>query len=269
MRILTWNMAYMTPSTYKSVANRKRQWALLAALQPDIALLQECRPTDLEYLGPTWMQEEYSVVGAIPEYWIACSAILVRRPHSAVPMDRGSLPEAESRWLAFLSGYVCAADVLADGRKLAVASVHARAAEVEHAMVTEADHERVRRRSLARAWHNDLAAAALSPWVAGTPFVVGGDWNNALLFDDNYDDGSGCSHEFFQRRAQDGWRDALRKFHATEVRTFASPSSDAYELDRIFLDPSLYDRLTGGTVLDLAIMRELSDHLPVVVEVTL
>lgn len=43
--------------------NRRRQWALLGALAPDIALLQECRPPDLEDQAPGWMARGYRCVG--------------------------------------------------------------------------------------------------------------------------------------------------------------------------------------------------------------
>jgi len=52
MRVVSWNLAYMKPAGFKEVENRRRQWEFLGALQPDIAMLQECRPEDLTNLVP-------------------------------------------------------------------------------------------------------------------------------------------------------------------------------------------------------------------------
>jgi hypothetical protein len=47
VRILSWNLAYWKPGQFNSIANRRRQWILIGALRPDVALLQECRPPDV------------------------------------------------------------------------------------------------------------------------------------------------------------------------------------------------------------------------------
>jgi hypothetical protein len=104
MRVLSWNMAYWKPGRFNNVTNRRRQWALIAALAPDIALLQECRPPDLASNAPVWMSDEYIVVGSIPHPWTACSAILARRALHPVALDRPTLPVEVRRWLEYLSG---------------------------------------------------------------------------------------------------------------------------------------------------------------------
>lgn len=273
MRVVSWNMAYMKPAAFKTIANRRRQWALLGALAPDIALLQECRPGDLLEHAPNWMPDQYVVLGAIPSRWIACSSVLARRELHPVELDRTSLPAAEQRWLAYLSGYVSTAElVVGNERRLRVASVHAIANVVDNPALSEAEHEFVRRRALERAWHNDLAVAALKPWVSKGNFVVGGDWNNAVLFDTTYPSGAeggpGASTEFFTSRLGHGWYHALRKFSPTEVRTYLDPKSAPYELDHIFTDSHLHERLNNCMVLDDPPVTELSDHAPIVADFT-
>ena len=190
MRLVSWNMAFWTPGAFKTIENRRRQWALLGALSPDIALLQECRPDDLRLNAPQWMCDEYEIVGDIPRRWMACSAVLARKGLELAPLDRTLLGDDERRWLAYLSGYMAAAHVTVEGHEITIASVHTVAKEVDDPAVTDTDHERIRRRALGRAWHNDLAVAAISPWIEGRLFIVGGDWNNALLFDTNYPEGA-------------------------------------------------------------------------------
>ena len=52
------------------------------------------------------------------------------------------------------------------GVEFAVASVHAIAAVVTDATIT-AEHELIGRQGRLTAWHNDVAVAALTPWVTG------------------------------------------------------------------------------------------------------
>jgi hypothetical protein len=201
-------MAYWKPGPFNIVVNRRRQWALIGAHAPDVALLQECRPPDLAFNAPSWMTEEYTVIGSIPHRWIASSALLARRSLAPVALDRTTLPVDERRWLDYLAGYVATASVTVEDGQIAVASVHALAKEVDCEAVTDADHQRIRREVLARAWPNDLAVAALTPWVHGHRSIVGGDWNNAKLFDTIYPSGAeggpGASTEFFARRCATG-----------------------------------------------------------------
>jgi hypothetical protein len=265
-------MAYMKPAAYKTIGNRRRQWSVLGALSPDVALLQECRPGDLLEHAPKWMADQYIAIGAIPSRWIACSTVLARRELRPVELDRDALPEAEQRWLAYLSGYVATALLVLDDQDLAVASVLAIANVVDDPVLSDAEHESIRRRTIGRAWHNDLAVAALGPWVSQRRFVVGGDWNSAVLFDTTYPSGAeggpGASTEFFAARVGHGWHHALCKFSPLEVRTYLDPKSAPYELDHIFTDGDLHARLASCAVLNDIPIPELSDHGPLAAEFT-
>lgn len=90
--------------------------------------------------------------------------MLVRKTLGVEPLDPTACPEAERRWLEYLSGFVAAGTVSADGCEFAAASVHALARRVEvGTAVTLAEHERIRRTGLDRAIYSDLAATALAP----------------------------------------------------------------------------------------------------------
>lgn len=176
----------MKPGRLKSRENRRRQWALIGAVSPDVALLQECRPGDLAAAAPSWMAQEYEVVGAKPRGPIGSSAVVARRSLQPAEFDQASLPEAEGRWLDLLGAYVAVARLTLGGVEVRATSVHALAGDVTDEAVTNDEHLRIKRPSLERAWFNDLAAAALLPVVEGSRFVVGGDWNVARRFDVNY-----------------------------------------------------------------------------------
>lgn len=266
MRVVTWNMAYMKPSRHKSVANRRRQWALLGALAPDIALLQECRPTDLATLAPAWMVEEYAIVGAARQGGSACAAVLARARYAPVAIAGRELDGSAVRWLEFLSGYVTPARVTVAGLPINVASVHALAGEVAHPEITDADHAALSRPCTTRAYYNDVAAAALAPLTRDARFMIGGDWNVAALFDTTYPMTAPASSEFFAGRRAAGWHHALRKFEPDEVRTYIEPKSAPYELDHLFTDAATHDELTGCHVVADAGFDGLSDHAPLVAE---
>lgn len=147
-------MAYWKPASYKSVKNRRRQWALLAALEPDIALLQECRPADLTDHTPSWVSDTYVIFGSIPTGWTACSAVLVKRSLDPSPVDFATLPDSERRWLEYFSGYLAFVEVPLEGRRHIIVSVHTVAKEVDDEAITEVDHRHVSRTGLEKAWHN-------------------------------------------------------------------------------------------------------------------
>ena len=273
VRLVSWNLTYGKPGRYKRIENRRRQWALLGALAPDLALLQECRPSDLDLHAPAWMADEYRCVGTLRPGWRLCTSILVHQAFHVEPLEHASLGEAERRWLGYAPGCTAAAALTVGSLELAVASVHALAGKVDVGTeVTLAEHERIRRTGLDRAIYNDLLAAALEPWVAGRHFIVGGDWNDSPLFDALYPKGAygvaGSSTEFYERRKHAGWFDAMRKFHDTEIRTYLEKNAAPYELDRVFTDSQTYRKLLGCHVLDDVTVTGLSDHAPLVIEFT-
>jgi len=261
MRVVSWNLAYMKPAGFKKVENRRRQWEFLGGLQPDIAMLQECRPEDLINLAPLEMKNEYKVLGKIPLNWSACSALLLRSDFIAE-----HLPPS-SPWLEYLSGYLCRASFNIYGRKILSASVHTPAKEVNDPRVSQDDHTKIKRPSLELAWHNDLAAAALAAALADKSagfdgFIISGDWNTARLFDKTMG-GTACA-EFFAMRTDNGWYESLRKFYADEVQTFLAPKGKPYELDHMFTDSALYEKLVSCEVMRSEMSDDLSDHAPIV-----
>jgi len=262
MRVVSWNLAYWKPGRYKTVENRRRQWSYLLGLEPDVALLQECRPTDLQKFASESAQAEYSVIGTIPHKWTACSAILVRRELRAEPDTR---PDP---WLDALSGYVARARIAHSAiGEVCVASVHAIAKEANYPSLSDADHLRIKRSGCKRAWNNDVAASALRGWAEGSEFVIGGDWNTARAFDEMYgEQWPEAGREFFEVTARWGWCESLRKFHPDEVRTYLDSKSAPYELDHLFTSQRLEHQLEKCDVVTDSAITELSDHAPIVAE---
>jgi len=257
MRVVSWNLAYMKPARFKEVENRRRQWEFLGDLQPDIAMLQECRPEDLINLAPFEMKNEYKVLAKIPLKWSACSALLLRSDFIAEHLP------SSSPWLEYLSGYLCLASINIYRRKILIVSVHTPAKVVNDPRVSQDDHIKIKRPSLELAWHNDLAVAALADISVGFDgFIISGDWNTARLFD-KIMGGTACA-EFFAMRTDNGWYESLRKFYADEVQTFLAPKGKPYELDHMFTDSALYEKLVRCEVMRSEMSDDLSDHAPIV-----
>ncbi|MBE1514115.1 endonuclease/exonuclease/phosphatase family protein [Nesterenkonia halotolerans] len=263
-RVVSWNMAYMKPGKFRGRENRRRQWALLAALAPDLALLQECQPADLNVLAPQWMSGRYDINGVPRSSRVGGSSILAKkefglRSGPEVPAQH------EHLWEAF-RGYVTTGVVdLENYGLLTLASVHALAGSDTPSTVTDTDSAAARRPSRDRAGHNDLAALMLQE-VQSDRFIFAGDWNVARLFDNTAPKTAPGNREFFQMRDSHGWRDAMRRFHSDEVRTYLSSGTAPFELDHAFLDDVLYESLTRADVIEGAPADELSDHAPLLYE---
>jgi len=261
LRVLSWNLGYHTPGSFKARTNRRRQWALLLALDPDIALLQECRPEDLADFGPEWAMDEYSVLAApASDRWQAASAIVARSTFSP------TLVTPSEPWFDYLWPYVVRGTVIVDGvGTVNVASVHADASKVDDPALTDADHALMRQPGSDRTWHCDMAAWALRDWVADS-FVVAGDWNTARQFTANYSGTSPDAPAFFSALRSWGWDESMRQKHPNEVQTFFRAGNAAYQLDHLFTDASLADGLASCEVVDDPLVRELSDHAPIVAD---
>ena len=249
MRVVSWNMG-MSMDAYADV--HERAWHFLVALDPDIALLQECRP-------PDWIREWYTLHSGPFQLWV--SAVLSKglsvRP--IVP-DAGTL-------LAAFNGYLATAALdLPDGQELVVASVHATAKEAFPSMLAGLDADEIRRPSVDVPWMNDVAYLALKGLVAEKRFIVGGDWNIARLFDDVYGAKMG-GREFFDRAAEDGWVECQWKLHGAETQTWLRDGDRPYQLDHIFCDAELGRRLIKCEAHAEEVDRlALSDHAPLVVD---
>jgi endonuclease/exonuclease/phosphatase family metal-dependent hydrolase len=265
VRVVSWNLGYWTPATFKGVENRRRQWDYLLDLEPTIALLQECRPEDLENLTAE-RGANYRAVGGIPSGWTACSTIVVPRDLNVTPIPPDTL------WMEYLSGYVARAELpgLLRGLPLQVACVHASAKVVTDRVLSEADHAVLKRPGCDLAWHCDLVAAALHRW-SGPEFIIAGDWNTARLFDTTYPGRwPDAGKDFFALLASWGWDETARRHHSDEIATFRSqndgPKLGEYQLDHMFTGPSLAGRLTAFDVHTDVFTDALSDHAPIVAD---
>ena len=222
MRVVSWNLARNTTS--RSNAVHDRAWHFLAALDPDVALVQEAVP-------PSWIQSAWDIIKAPSHYW--GSAILAKPALRLTALS----PERETYWDR--QGYLASGTVtLPDARALFVGSVHAplmKALSAEY--LAGYDPEAIKLPSYRTAAYYDVPYAIYKERVP-EHFLVSGDWNISPVLWDQHHSNSHQS-EFFDRARQDGWVDCYRQFHSDEGRTWFRRTDRPYQMDHAFCDPTV------------------------------
>lgn len=252
--MLCWNLGAAFGRWRDDPALHERAWHWVAAVDPDLALLQEVRP-------PVWAPGRWDVEMG-PFKWFA-SAVLARRGlglRPVAPPDGGVLDRFGS--------YLATAELEVPGLgPLVVASVHTPAREA-----SERSHPGLDRAALARPgtdgpWLNDVAFAGYRPLLEGRRFVVGGDWNTSRWVDEHgVADVAGAA--FFDRAASAGWVEVSLDSEGGEGKSwYGSSSPRTHQADHIFTDA-----ITATAVRSFAIepwpvaSLGLSDHAPLVLE---
>jgi hypothetical protein len=254
MRIVTWNLG----AAYGPYVRRHdRAWHWLAALDADLALLQECVP-------PVWARDRWTILTLPYTHW--ASALVARLSLALRPIDVG-----DDTLLGRFGSYLATGEItLADGASLLVASVHARAAEAPEWVTDGHDRVALARSSVGVPWSNDVAFAGYRTLAEGRPFVIGGDWNTA-----RYVDAEGTANvegtEFFSRAAATGWVELSVDADGREGRTWYGPGSPRpYQPDHVFTDPTIAAALRSQVVEAYPVESlGLSDHAPIVLELDL
>lgn len=255
MRVVSWNLgAAFGP--YKQWHDRAWHW--LAAVDADLALLQECIP-------PDWARELWTIQTLPFQFW---ASALVAKPElqlRPLELERHSLLRRFGSYLA--TGQM--ADE--DGQPMLVASVHTRAAEAPDWVTAGHDRTALARASVGEPWSNDIAFAGYQELLEmrgqDQPFLIGGDWNTARYLDQD-DVPAADGAEFFARAESAGWRDITLDAGGREGRSwYGAGTPRPWQPDHVFAD----ERTAGG-LRSFGIEAYpvetlgLSDHAPLVVE---
>lgn len=251
LRVVSWNLG---AAWGDYVERHEAAWRWLEALDPDLGLLQEAVP-------PAWARERWTVLQLPFQHW--ASAVVARR----TSVIEGIEPVAGSL-LARVGNYLATAELtLADGNRLLVASVHARAKEAPAWLTSGADRSAIARRTVGEPWWNDVIFHGYAEMTAGRRFIVGGDWNTARMAEPN-GDWQIQGGEFFTRAARHGWIDTSVDDAGNEARTwFAGNPARPYQPDHVFADQTTATTLRSFTVDPRpASPLRLSDHAPIVLE---
>lgn len=233
MRVVTWNMGCNIPaSAYRK--HHDEAWAyLLDELKPDIALVQEA------VLAKMRAAHDFNVTlcDLLPKY-DAGTAVLVRNDVEASEGPKISVSSAT---------YVATTKVSTPAGRLNVAAVHVYPGEEQHADLRK-------------------LVEVLRSSFAGETLLVGGDFNAARHFDDIYRRKEKYA-TFFNAMAEAGFHDAHWGFHGREVQSFwGKKAKEPYQDDHFFIGETWASRVQSCSVVDNEIVRRVSDHGPVVLE---
>jgi exonuclease III len=241
MRIVSWNLGY----AFSFRVRHDQAWHYLAALDPDIALLQEVLP-------PAWARERWDIDFRPIRQW---GTAIVAKPALKLRSDPEPVAYSATGTVSIL-----------DGLDLLVASVHTQVGVPSPEDYAGLDREAIRRPRRASLSHADVGYAIQRARVEGGRFLVGGDWNTARLWDRTHP--GAFEADFFARAEADGWVDCYRRFHPEgEGRTWFRGSDAPYQLDHVFCDSTTAAQLTGCEIYaHAAETLQLSDHAPLVVE---
>lgn len=261
MRVISWNMGCSYGSRYK--VSQPRTWQQLLTWSPDVALVQETtEPKDL--LAPdTYLFKPYG--------W---SARAGKEIGTLVYAAAGGLAEqGPLEWEEILPGQVTVATLpmAESAQSLLLASVHADTKPLDPVLLGGAGGG-IGATHTTKIYPVDLIRHELSGLTSGLRFIVGGDFNLSIRFDDLYTRSSDLygNVEWFSRVRGAGWWNAHRKFHVGDQRTLFRPGKpdEHFQIDHIFTDRTTWSQVSACDVLQVPYLEELTDHAPVAMEIS-
>ena len=97
--------------------------------------------------------------------------------------------------------------------------------------------------------------------------ILGGDFNVSEQFDEKYKGRFPAHKVVFDRLEDFGLINCTKHFFKGHIQTHVNnKSSYPWQNDYLFVSPSIMDRITGCNVLNDKNILEMSDHLPVIID---
>ncbi len=262
MKVLTWNVN-------RAGESRRGLWEFLRREQPDIVLLQEVAGI------PARVLDGYHSHRVAPRYFDGrrapfSTAILSRGALDATPYLGSELPWVERIHRERRGWIIECRSVLPSGESIRVVSVHSPAFPIPESELAGVDVAGIQLTNNPKVWFTEILWALLrSTGVsADTHWIVAGDFNSSVKFDDPYDRGN---RQIIERLNALGLTDCLSYFHSRAVPTFQhSGKSVIHQLDYCYVSSPLLSRLARADVPGqdevFRTQPRLSDHLPIVCE---
>lgn len=256
MKILTWNMA---GAGFHKLATHAQAWDwLLKNAEFDVALLQEAIP-------PDGLENSYR------------SALFQKRfPSSKIKWGNCILsreiaykeftPTVDPRWESAVKGPSLIAEPIGDEPWLI--NIHSNANHIPDFKIDEFKAEGALTCHSKRTWEIEVISHELKALLSDKSFVLGGDLNSSLLLDKIYK--RNTNKRLWANLETQGYFDLRLPHSETEQQTFFRKSTHPYQLDHLFSDPETHVRSKSWTVLPRVVEKlQLSDHAPIVVEISL
>ena len=233
MKVITWNMG-CGPRQSRYRKHHDDAWSyLLDELRPDVAFVQEALVAKLEPAPKT-----YDVTRSKHESNPKAGTAVLVRSQPVAGGQQVKLPCADS--------YVVTATVTLPEGPLVVGAVHIYPGKRQSA---------------------DLQAlgTTLVTTFGETPILIGGDFNAARRWDEVYHRKM-CTKFFAEMNAAGFGEPHWDKYHR-EVQSFwGGRTQENYQDDHFFISKAWSERVLSCNVIDNEVVRRLSDHGPVVLE---
>lgn len=258
MRIILWNMAAGSPRI--KADKHQAAWEYLFKLKPDIALIQEaCTPISINSSFTIEWKPAYG-----NKKW--GTAILSMYPITK-RFDIFKLePKLETAFNEIMNLVQVVEIEVSEGLNLTVVSVHSPARTVDKNNIPADIHEIIKLKLNKNIWYADVIFGAIRNLPKGKkPFLVGGDWNTARLFDEVYWPRGNV--EFFERMEKHGLYDCVFSQHGKEIQTWFREGDNPYQLDHLFCDENSLTQIQTCEIDQYPAEKlNLSDHAPVIAE---
>lgn len=262
MKMITWNVN-------RASLSRVGTWKLLEQEDADIVLLQEVTRIPDEFL------RHYNCHARFPKYFEDGNA-----PYQTVVLSKwrmnttpflASDVETVKRIQSTQYGWIHECEVVdGNGARYRVVAVLSHANAVPLAETNYKDFSALKLKNNRKLFFTEILWSLLQNANPGndTNWIVGGDFNSSVRFDDEQNRGN---REVIERLNDLGLKDCLSHHNGQPVPTFQH-SSKAVEdqLDYLYVNAPLLDRLTSARVPGhdevFGTNPRLSDHLPIVCE---
>ena len=262
MRVLTWN-------ANKAGESRRGLWEMVQREDADIVLLQEVTGI------PEWIRNQYQCHVISPRYFEGhnapfFSAVLAKGMVDATPYLVSEL-EWVNKIYSERYGWIVGCEItLACGEKFRVVAVHSPAFPIPRDQWADVDISAVKLTNNPELWFTEVLWALLrSASISDdTNWIVGGDFNTSVKFDEPRDTGN---REVVRRLNVLGLTDCLSRYHGGAVPTFQdSGKRIEHQLDYCYVNVPMLARLSRARVPsheDVFLRKpRLSDHLPILCE---
>ncbi len=262
MKLLTWNVNGAGES-------RRDLWEMIRREDADIVLLQEVVKI------PKSIRKRYQCHLVSPRYFGGhnapfSSAVLSKGLIDATPYLASELP-----WINRIQtdryGWIIGCETALDsGERFRVVAVHSPAFAIPRDEWTEVDASGIKLTNNLQLWFTEILWSLLcgaAIWD-DTNWIVGGDFNSSVLFDEPRDRGN---REVIERLKALGLTDCLSHRHGGPVPTFQhSTKTVDHQLDYCYVNAPMLARLAEARVPSREEVFDrkprLSDHLPILCE---
>lgn len=259
MKVLTWNVN-------RAGKARRELWEMVQHEDADIVLLQEVTGI------PEWILNGYQCHLVSPRFFRGHNAQFSTAVLSKGLIDATPYLESELEWVNRIHqeryGWIVGCEVtLGSGERFRVVSVHLPAFHIPPDQLADVDVSCLKLTNNPKLWFTEILWALLRAANISddTNWIVGGDFNSSVLFDEPKDRGN---REFVERLNSLGLTDCLSHFHDGPIPTFQHTTKKVeHQIDYCYVNRPMLGRLTEARVPHheevFHTEPRLSDHLPI------